>query len=87
VVLRRKRPDQSALASLPLLADRGVEVVSGPVYEYVVLVTSLSENLLTMAHLPLIPLPKCFFSQNGGLRMLPAMPDQPDKDCPPAGPA
>jgi hypothetical protein len=51
VVLRRKRPDQSALASLPLLADAGVEVVSGPVYEYVVLVTSLEENLLTIAHL------------------------------------
>jgi hypothetical protein len=51
VVLRRKRPDQSGLASLPLLADRGVEVVRGPVYEYVVLVTSLQENLLTIAHL------------------------------------
>ena len=51
VVLRRKRPDPSGLASLPLLADGGVEVVSGPVYEYVVLVTSLAENLLTIAHL------------------------------------
>jgi hypothetical protein len=51
VVLRRKRPDSSGVARLPLLADRGVEVVRGPVYEYVVLVTSLPENLLTMAHL------------------------------------
>src|SRR5665213_650603 len=38
-------------ARLPLLADAGVEVVSEPVYEYVVLVTSLEENLLTIAHL------------------------------------
>jgi hypothetical protein len=51
VVLRRKRPDPSSVASLPLLADGSVEVVSGPVYEYVVLVTSLAENLLTIAHL------------------------------------
>jgi hypothetical protein len=51
VVLRRKRPDPFGLASLPLLADGGVEVVSGPVYEYVVLVTCLPENLLTIAHL------------------------------------
>jgi hypothetical protein len=51
VVLRRKRPDQSRVASLALLADGGVEVVSGPVYDYVVLVTSLQENLLTLAHL------------------------------------
>jgi len=33
------------------LADGGLEVVGGPVYEYVVLVTSLEENLLTIAHL------------------------------------
>jgi hypothetical protein len=51
VVLRRQRPDRSGVARLPLLAEGGLEVVSGPVYEYVVLVTSLQENLLTIAHL------------------------------------
>jgi len=51
VVLRRKRPDKSSVTSLPLLADGGVQVVCEPIYEYVVLVTSLEENLLTMAHL------------------------------------
>jgi hypothetical protein len=51
LVLRRKRPDSSSAASLPLLANSGVEVVSEPVYEHVVLVTNLSENLLTIAHL------------------------------------
>ena len=51
VVLRRKRPDKSGVARLPLLADGGVQVVSEPVYEYAVLVTSLTENLLSIAHL------------------------------------
>ncbi|HEY3853420.1 MAG TPA: transposase [Verrucomicrobiae bacterium] len=51
VVLRRQRPPPSAGAGLPLLAEGGVEVVCGPVYEYVVLATRLQENLLTLAHL------------------------------------
>jgi hypothetical protein len=33
-----------------------------------------SQTLLPIP-LPLIPLPKCFSSQNGGLRILPEMPD------------
>ena len=50
VVLRRKRP-ATAAAALPLLAAQAVEVGSEPLYEYVVLVTSLAENLLTLAQL------------------------------------
>lgn len=51
VVLRRQCPDQPEAASLPLLADHGVQVGREPAYEYTVLVTSLGENLLTLAHL------------------------------------
>ncbi len=50
VVLRRQR-EVSARGETPLLARVGIEVVSEPVYDFVVLVTSLKENLLTVAHL------------------------------------
>ena len=52
IVLRRKRPESAVgLEKLPLLTGQEVELVSGPVYEYVVLVTSLEENLLSLMHL------------------------------------
>jgi hypothetical protein len=51
VVLRRQRRDGGSQPSVPLLEDRGVQVVCEPVYEYVVLVTNLRENLLSLAHL------------------------------------
>jgi len=51
VVLRRKRAEAASQATVPLLEDRGVQVVSEPLYDYVVLVTNLWENLLSVAHL------------------------------------
>ena len=50
MVLRRKRPATTP-AALPLLAAQEVAVGSEPLYECVVLVTSLAENLLTLAQL------------------------------------
>ena len=52
VVLRRKA--EKAVAppkALPLLEDQGLQVVSEPEYEYVVLVTDLVENLWTILRL------------------------------------
>lgn len=52
LVLRRKRPDPAlSLEKLPLLKGQEAELVSEPVYEYVVLVTDLKENLLSIMHL------------------------------------
>jgi len=51
VVFRRKvlRPAQAG--DLPLLEQGEVALASEPLYEYVVLVTNLKENLLTLLHL------------------------------------
>jgi len=52
IVLRRRRePGVGTQKALPLLEEHGLEVVSQPEYEYVVLVTNLEENLLTVMHL------------------------------------
>lgn len=52
VVLRRKQEEGAgSQEALPLLAGEGLQVVSGPHYESVVLVTDLEENLLTLMHL------------------------------------
>jgi len=50
-VLRRKRTATASPGGVPLLERQGVEVLSEPGYEYVVLVTNLPENLLTLAQL------------------------------------
>jgi len=48
IVLRRRRePGVGTQKALALLEEQGLEVVSQPEYEYVVLVTNLEENLLT----------------------------------------
>jgi hypothetical protein len=51
VVFRRPHQDAAATGEVPLLEHAGVQLVSGPVYEYVVLVTNLTENLTTLLHL------------------------------------
>jgi hypothetical protein len=51
VVLRRLMERPVVAGALPLLEQGGVQVQSGPLYEYVVLVTSLKENFLTLLHL------------------------------------
>jgi len=52
IVLRRRQAKTvGSPRALPLLEERGLEVVSEPEYEYVVLVTNLGENLLTVMHL------------------------------------
>lgn len=51
VVLRRPMERPVAAGDIPLLEQGGVQVQTGPLYEYVVLVTSLKENLLTLLHL------------------------------------
>ena len=52
VVLRRKQEKGvGSRKALPLLEQHGLQVVSEPAYEYVVLVTDLEENLLTVMHL------------------------------------
>jgi hypothetical protein len=51
VVFRRPRQRSLPGGSLPLLDQGGVSVVSEPLYEYIVLVTNLKENLLTLLHL------------------------------------
>ena len=50
VVFRRPRPRSRPAESLPLLEQGGVEVVSQPNYEHIVLVTNLKENLLTLLY-------------------------------------
>jgi hypothetical protein len=51
VVFRRPIERPVAAGDLPLLEQQGVQVQTGPLYEYVVLVTNLKENLLTLLHL------------------------------------
>jgi len=51
VVFRRPIERQASPENLPLLESGGVQVKTGPIHEYVVLVTSLKENLLTLLHL------------------------------------
>jgi hypothetical protein len=48
VVFRRPIERATAAGDLPLLEQGGVQVQTGPLYEYVVLVTNLKENLLTL---------------------------------------
>lgn len=51
VVFRKPIQRQKVSGELPLLEQGGVQVQTGPLYEYVVLVTNLKENLLTLLHL------------------------------------
>jgi hypothetical protein len=51
VVFRRPLPLSASAGELPLLEQGGVQVQAGPLYEYVVLVTNLKENLCTLLHL------------------------------------
>jgi hypothetical protein len=51
VVFRRRRPNAANTGDLPLLEQAGLQVVPEPVYEYVVLVTNLTENLVTILYL------------------------------------
>lgn len=51
VVFRRTIERVNREGGLALMEQGGVEVQSGPLYEYVVLVTNLKENLLTLLHL------------------------------------
>ena len=51
VVFRRPIERASPAGHLPLLEQGGVQVQTGPLYEYVVLVTNLKENLLTLLYL------------------------------------
>jgi hypothetical protein len=48
VVFRRAKERPAPAGSAPLLEQGGLQVQSGPLYEYVVLVTNLKENLLTL---------------------------------------
>lgn len=51
VVFRRRTQCPINPGSIPLLVHGGVQIQSGPLYEYVVLVTNLKENLLSLLHL------------------------------------
>jgi len=51
VVFRRPRQKAPDGAGIPLLEYAGLQVVTDPVYEYVVLVTNLNENLVTLLYL------------------------------------
>ena len=51
VVFRRRIQRQESPGRIPLLEQGGVQVKNEPLYEYVVLVTNLQENLLTLLHL------------------------------------
>jgi hypothetical protein len=50
VVFRRKI-QRAASGEIPLLEQAGVQVQNGPLYEYIVLVTTLKENLISLLHL------------------------------------
>lgn len=50
-VFRRLRARPAPAGDIPLLEEGGVQVKAGPLYEYIVLVTSLKENLPTLLHL------------------------------------
>lgn len=51
VVFRRVRQSAEKAGEVPLLEQSGLQVCSQPLYEYVVLVTNLKENLTTLLHL------------------------------------
>jgi hypothetical protein len=51
VVFRRPRQRPARQGGLPLLERGGVQLASDPLYEHIVLVTSLKENLTTLLHL------------------------------------
>ncbi len=51
VVFRRRLQGSAQLGEVPLLEQCGVTVESEPLFEYIVLVTNLKENLLTLLHL------------------------------------
>lgn len=51
VVFRRRKEASAPAESMALLAQGGVEVATEPLYEYIILVTSLAENLTTLLHL------------------------------------
>jgi hypothetical protein len=51
VVFRRRRQRETRPGEIPLLEQGGVQVQMGPLYEYVVLVTNLKENLRTLLYL------------------------------------
>lgn len=51
VVFRRGRPWAESAGEIPLLEQGGLPVAREPLYEYVVLVTNLKENLTTLLHL------------------------------------
>jgi len=51
VVFRRRLQRPAQAGEVPLLERSGVTVPSGPLYEYVVLLTNLKENLLSLLHL------------------------------------
>lgn len=51
VVFRRPIKRQASPGEVPLLEQGGVQVQTGPLYEHVVLVTNLKENLLTLLQL------------------------------------
>lgn len=50
-VFRRPIAAPPQAGDMPLLEQGGVQVKTGPLYEYIVLVTNLKENLLTLLHL------------------------------------
>ena len=50
VVFRRRLPRAEPASPVPLLERGGVQVQTGPVYQYAILVTNLAENLLTLWH-------------------------------------
>lgn len=51
VVFRRRQQVVSPVGEAPLLEQAGLQVQSEPIYEYIVLVTSLQENLQTLLYL------------------------------------
>ena len=51
VVFRRRIQRPARPGEMPLLEQGGVRLASDPLYEFIVLVTSLKENLLTLLHL------------------------------------
>jgi hypothetical protein len=51
VVFRRPRQRAESAGKIPLLEQSGLQVASQPLYEYVVLVSNLKENLTTLLHL------------------------------------
>jgi hypothetical protein len=50
VVFRRAIQREVSAGETPLLEQGGIQIQTGPLYEYVVLVTNLKENLTTLLH-------------------------------------